>query len=186
MNFYSTSKIYCIVDNTSNHVYIGSTTRALDARLESHLIDYEKFLGGSQKYMTSFDIFKNNDYRIELLEEVNCTCKQELVAVERKYIETMECVNKVVPGRSMKEYRLANKEKIAMQDKAYYQKNKERIRDRKNANPEQLRAAKKKYESKKVNCECGATVCRGSLNDHVRTVRHMLNAKRMAALDLLI
>jgi hypothetical protein len=63
---------------------------------------------------------KNNNYDIILLENVSCINKDELKARERFYIETLECVNKVIPGRTNQEYAADHKE----QRKEYYEKHK--------------------------------------------------------------
>jgi len=44
--------------------------------------------------MRSFDIIKNNDYKIILLENYPCETKEELLAREQYYIDNLVCVNK--------------------------------------------------------------------------------------------
>jgi hypothetical protein len=46
---------------------------------------------------------KYDDVRIELIEEFPCENKMELNAREGYYIRTLDCVNKVIPGRTQKE-----------------------------------------------------------------------------------
>ena len=95
-------KIYKIVDNTNNNVYIGSTCKTLKYRLTEHKSAYKRFLKGLHGNTKSFDIIKNNDYKIELLENCDIKTKQELIARERFYIDNNECLNKIVPGRTNK------------------------------------------------------------------------------------
>ena len=64
------AKIYKIVDNTNDNIYIGSTCKTLQRRLSKHKSDYKRFLKGLRRNITSFDILKNNNYKIELLEDV--------------------------------------------------------------------------------------------------------------------
>ena len=106
------AKIYKIVDNTNDNLYIGSTCNSLKRRLQTHKDDYKRFLKGLYYNTKSFDIIKNDNYKIELLEDCNIKTKQELIARERYYIENNECLNKYIPGRSQKEYRDANKDKL--------------------------------------------------------------------------
>ena len=103
---YNNSKIYKIVDNTNNNIYVGSTTKKyLSDRLSSHNSDYRRFKKINKGYITSFEILKNNNFDIILLELVNCNSKDELKSRERFYIETLDCVNKNIPGRTNKEYK---------------------------------------------------------------------------------
>ena len=106
------AKIYKIIDNTNDNIYIGSTCQSLKKRLSEHKNDYKRFLKGLFNNVTSFDILKNNDYKIELLENCDIKTKQELLQRERYYIENNECLNKIVPGRNKKEYYDVNKDKI--------------------------------------------------------------------------
>jgi len=155
-NKLSKAKIYKIIDNTNDNVYIGSTCKTLKERLISHKCSYNRFLKGLYNNVKSFDIIKNNDYHIELLENCNIKTKQELFQRERYYIENNECLNKVIPGRSrietikayneankdkQREYYEANKDKI----KAYNEANKDKQREYYEANKDKIKESKKKY-----------------------------------------
>ena len=61
-----------------------------------HRQDYDKYKRGTHKYMTSFKVIEGNNYRIELLETVDCNTKDELLAREGHYIKTINCVNKSI------------------------------------------------------------------------------------------
>jgi len=127
MSNYNNSKIYKIVDNTNNNIYVGSTKQKyLSLRLASHKNDYKRYLRGEKTFLTSFDIIKNNDYDIILLELVNCNSKDDLHKKERYYIETLDCINKVIPGRTQKEYKKVNKECCQKSCKKYYEKYKDK------------------------------------------------------------
>jgi hypothetical protein len=51
--------------------------------------------------MTSFEIIKNGNSDIFLLEKVNCSSKDELKARERHHIESLNCANKNNPGKNI-------------------------------------------------------------------------------------
>ena len=123
---YQLGKIYKIVDNTNEYIYIGSTCEPnLSRRLSKHVSNYKRFLSKKQRYVTSFDIIKNNNYEIILVELYPCNTKDELHSRERFYIQSMAwVVNKTIPTRTLKEY-LNEKKQI------YYENNKEKI-DEKN------------------------------------------------------
>ena len=93
---YEFAKVYKIVDNTNDNVYIGSTCEpTLARRLASHRRDYKRYLEGKQHFITSYEILKNNNYEIILLEECkDITTKDQLHKRERFYIENNICVNK--------------------------------------------------------------------------------------------
>jgi len=124
---YSKGKIYKIVCDTTGLVYIGSTIQKLCERLSKHKDNYKRYLKGVYHFITSFDIIKNNNYKIILIENYACNSKEELHREERKYIESIECVNKVIPGRTDKEYREDNKDKIKEKSKEYRENNREKI-----------------------------------------------------------
>ena len=124
---YTLGKIYKIVDNTNDNIYIGSTCQnTLAQRLSTHVQDYKKFLNDKYNYTTSFDIIKNQNYEILLLEIYPCNSKDQLHAREARYIRSLDCVNKYIPGRTKKEYVEDNKEKIKEDNKNYRENNKEK------------------------------------------------------------
>ena len=106
---FSQGKIYKIIDNTNGNIYIGSTTKTLEERLRKHKSDSN---------CVSRNIIKNNDFKIELIENYPCENKKQLLERERYYIENNECINKKIPGRTSYEYR-----------KIYYKDNKQKFLD---------------------------------------------------------
>ena len=128
---YENAKIYKLVCNKTGLIYIGSTCqRLLCKRLSGHVANYKCWKNGKGTYTTSFNIIDNGDYYMELLEAVSCSSFDELAKKERHYIESIDCINKLIPGRnhkeSCKQYYDNNKEKM----KQYYSDNKEKIKAR--------------------------------------------------------
>jgi hypothetical protein len=129
---YANGKIYKIVCNTTGLVYVGSTCELrLARRLVGHRSDFTGFNNGSKHkhYRTSFEVMKQNNYEIILIELFNCETKDELTARERYYIETTECVNKIVPTRTRQERDETNKDAISVRRKAYRENNIDRERE---------------------------------------------------------
>lgn len=121
---YNRGKIYRLVCNRTGLQYVGQTTEeCLSKRLTKHRADYQRWKSGKRRYVTSFKIVSGGDYSIVLVENYPCSSKDELSARERHWIETLECVNKVVPTRTPEEYRSDNREKISEQNKKRYQDN---------------------------------------------------------------
>jgi len=136
MKDYSKGKIYCIRSFQTDKVYIGSTIQTLAQRLAKHRTNYKLYLNGKKKSITrSVELLKYDDYYIELIKLYPCSCREELVAEEGKYIRKWDCVNKVIPGRTQEDYYIDNKEQITEYQREYQReyrnKNKERIREKK-------------------------------------------------------
>jgi hypothetical protein len=124
---YSHSKIYKIIDNTNGNIYIGSTTQSLSQRLGGHKREYKRYCNGRHNFVSSFEILKNDNYEIVLIEEVNCENKEQLHKIERKHIETNKCVNLYIPTRTKEEYYESNKDEKKEWNKEYYESNKDKI-----------------------------------------------------------
>jgi hypothetical protein len=140
---YQLGKIYAIKSHNTDKIYIGSTCdKRLSSYLGKHTYNYRKYLKGEKGFVSSFDVLECGDYYIELLEKVECTCKEELLTRERHYIKTMECVNHRQPGRTKKMYREDNKEHLNQ----YHKKWRENPDNKKSANER----SKKFYQDNKV------------------------------------
>jgi len=133
---YSRGKIYKLVCNISNKIYIGSTCEpTLARRLANHVSDFKKWKNGKHRKITSFEIIEQGDYYIELLEIYPCTINEELLKRERFYIKSLDCINKIknlnCTDEDKKErnkiYQGNNKDKIKEYKKEYYIKNKDKI-----------------------------------------------------------
>ncbi|MDC3409660.1 hypothetical protein OAY23_01890 [bacterium] len=123
---YSKAKIYKIFCNITGQTYYGSTVQPLYKRVNEHRSGFKRWKNGKYAYAKSYDIIERGDYDYSLVEEFPCDRKEQLHSRERYWIENNECVNKVIPGRTQKEYREVNKERR----KEYYEQNKEQIRDK--------------------------------------------------------
>ena len=101
---YSTSKVYKIISNCGDMVYIGSTTKPyLSARLAQHKTCYNRYKNGVGTKYASFELFDTygaDNCEIILLETCPCSNKDELKLKERYYIELLSCVNKCIPCES--------------------------------------------------------------------------------------
>lgn len=140
---YQNSKIYRVVCDETNQEYIGSTTQKLCYRLGQH----------KNKYNTC----KTKNFinpKIFLIKNCPCNSKEELIAIERKYIESIQCVNKYIPGRTPKEWREQNKELTSKLFKEWSEKNKEKHKE-------------------KINCECGGFYTHRNYSHHIKTQSHI-------------
>jgi len=153
---YANGKIYKLVNEELGLTYYGSTTQTLEKRLMQH----EYVYNNSKKY-TSRQLFEKGKVEIILVEEISCNNRNELLQRERFYIENNDCVNKLIPLRTIqewsKQYREKNKEKIDEKGKIYREKNKEKINE---------------IRREKFTCECGCIVSRRNLLRHKKTKKH--------------
>lgn len=138
---YNNGKIYKIepiCDHLLGEIYIGSTTKEyLSQRMVDQRGSYNKWKRGIGNCMRSFHLFDKygiDNCSIELIENVNANSKDELLAREGFHIRNTECVNKLIMGRTSKEYKKvyyeANKEEVLQSQKKYYEVNKEYINER--------------------------------------------------------
>ena len=87
---YQESKIYKLVSNISDDIYIGSTVNRLSHRLNQHKC--------KQNSCVSKTLFTNDAIiQIILIESYPCNNKSELKAREHHYITTLTCINKHIP-----------------------------------------------------------------------------------------
>jgi len=117
---YQNGKIYRIVCNITGKQYIGSTVSSLNTRLCQHK---------KTRNCSSTQILDNNDYSIVLIEDYPCERKEQLLARERYYIETMDCVNKKYPLRNQHEWYEDNKKRLIEKQIIWNNNNKDKLKE---------------------------------------------------------
>ena len=148
------AKIYILRSKQTDDVYYGCTTRKLNDRLTNHKYVFKK----QSHYITSFEIVKYDDAYIELVEEFEYKTRKDCDDKEAFYIRNNLCVNKIIPGRTDKEYRPEQKEEIKEIRKKYRDEHKEEIKKYFESRKEQKKEYDKKYrivnkEKRKKYCE---------------------------------
>jgi Zn ribbon nucleic-acid-binding protein len=158
MEIYQRGKVYAIICRKTDRQYVGSTCEpTLAKRLAQHVKEFKIWKKNKSRFVSSYDIIKNNDYYIILLELCSCNSKDELRMCEQKHINLRECVN-ICKAFITKEEKIMNKEKKQEYHKKYKEDN--------------------KYNEKRkiqYTCKCGATICKGGKARHERTQIHILN-----------
>ena len=150
---YQNGKIYKIVCNNTGKQYIGSTTnKYLSSRLSKHIYVYKN----GDKRFSSKEVLEGGNYSIILVENCPCNSKDELLKRERHYIETLECVNKQIPGRTNKEYReiKENKDKAIERATKWNKDNKEK-------------------RSEIITCICGKSLTKTVKARHEKSQYHL-------------
>ena len=163
---YENGKIYKIESHSGDMIYIGSTTKKyLSQRMDTHRTQYKRWKNGKYQLVTSFKLF--DEYGVEncnivLLELFPCESKDMLLSREAHYIRTLDCVNKKIPGRTRKEWREDNKDKITEDKKQYYEDNKDKILIRK---------------KERITSDCGSCFRKIEKARHERSIKHQTYLK---------
>ena len=150
---YSRGKIYKLVSDMTDLIYIGSCCKPLSKRLCEHK---STFNTNGTRLTKSSELFKlGGKVEIILIEEYPCSNKMELEKRERYHIENNVCVNKRIPGRTQKEYREANRDVIAEYQKEYRDDNRDVLLEKKKEYYEANRDMRLEYqkEYRKDNCD---------------------------------
>jgi hypothetical protein len=185
---YENGKIYKIVCNKTGLLYVGSTTLQLCKRMAIHKKAFVQYSRTNKGYMTVFDIIKNGDYNIILLEDCPSENRENLLKKEREYFDKLECVNKERPHITDEEkiemdkfckrnYRENNKEAINLKHKEYNEIN----RDKRHEYTLKNRDKKAEYdtirrESFKTTCQCGSVYFKRGIaceDRHLHTKKHI-------------
>ena len=144
---YKNGKVYQVLNNVNDDIYIGSTYQALSKRLYEHKSDSNE--GKGELYKLMRDIGKEPFY-IELIELYPCNNREELRAREGYYIRERGSLNKVIAGRTQQEWKNTTE-----YDKQYHDKNKEHIHSRKN---------------ERITCNvCGCYSSKANISTHQKT-----------------
>jgi len=90
---YQQTKIYKIVSNQTDKIYVGSTCQPyLSSRMNGHRHDYKN--PDTRSQCESVQIMKYKDAKIRLIENYPCCSREEQLMREQFFIDTMKCVNK--------------------------------------------------------------------------------------------
>ena len=160
MTDYSKGKIYRIVSDKTDGVYIGSTVETLNQRFSKHKSDLK-----CGKYCSSVEILKHGDARIELIRDFPCNSERELAKEEDKYI--LACckgVNCNRASRTQAEIAERNRQYI----KQYYEANREQIAEY----FKQYREANREQINQKFDCPCGGKYTKSNKSQHEKSKKH--------------
>jgi len=143
-------KIYPISNHDEGDIYIGSTTRPLSERMSGHRSDFKKNNTCCSKIL--FEKYGLENCKIELIENFSCLNIEELNKKEGEHQRLQKCINLRISGRTDKEYRNDNKQKLQEQKKIYYQENQELFLNKSKEyaleNKEKIKQYKKEYALK--------------------------------------
>jgi hypothetical protein len=201
---YSKSKIYKIVANTDEEYrpYIGSTIKQyLSQRFAIHKSNYLNYKNGKTNFTSSYTLF--DKYGIEnceiiLIENYPCATKDELIARERYWFDTIENCNKNKPKNTQDELDDAGKIIYQKQLQKNPNHNKQKYLKQLALNPNLCKqiyqrklelhpdANKKMYQRKlelhpnlkeklkeKYTCDCGSVLTISNKSTHNKSKKHL-------------
>jgi len=156
---YQNTKIYKIESHIGPNIYIGSTTKKyLSQRMDEHRRGFKRWKEEKTNYTSSYKIFGEyglENCRIILLETYPCNSNDEKISREAHYINTIECVNIVIPKRTNKEWHQDNKEYQKEYHLKYFEDNKEKLKEYHlkyfEDNKEKLKEYQKEYQKEYRN-----------------------------------
>jgi len=189
---YQNGKIYKLICDKTDKIYIGSTVQSLKQRLGLHK---------SKKTCTSKQLLELGEVKIELIENYSCNTKKELETKERYYIEKYKdiVVNKCIPTRTDKEYYdevdsqrkkekydnnkeyykqkskknyEANKDIISEKDKKYYKENKDIISEKMKQYYQKNKDEIIKKKKIKMTCQCNSVIRKSEFFRHCKSIKH--------------
>lgn len=123
-----TGLIYEIVCNLTGERYIGST---FEPTVAKRMVCHRQVRNACK----SKQIIERNNYYYGLLETIQINTRDELHMCERKWFDSLECINKNKPFSSdaeklaqQKEYKSTHREQAQDYNKTYYEQHKEHIK----------------------------------------------------------
>ena len=180
---YSKAKIYQVLNDVDDDIYIGSTCQSLSMRMSGHRRCYKH---KSNKLHTKMREIGIEHFFIRLIEEYpECQNVEQLRRREGQLIiEPQPSLNSCIAGRTKNQWYMDNADRVKEQTKQNYLENIEnRMKQRKDyrtKNCERLKDVRKKYyeENKedinnkrkaRVNCKiCGKELSKGFMTEHLQ------------------
>ena len=197
---YSKTCIYKLVhfdDLNDDNIYVGYCTnivkrrdkhkrRCCNPESDGHNLKVYQFIRANGGW---------DQWQMILVEKYPCDIVDEAIARERYWKRELNAtLNTQEPGRTRKEYREENKEKMAEYQKQYNEINKEYLKEQKKEyrenNKEEINQRNKKYREKnpnknkeyyennkhknaeKVTCECGSIIRSIEISRHRKSKKH--------------
>jgi hypothetical protein len=150
---YKNGKIYTIrCKNDDTLIYVGSTVQPLFKRWHQHKTRVNKQVYNNILLYQKMRETNIEDFHIELYENFPCNNKEELNKREGEIIREIGILNKVITGRTQKEWYEDNRNKILEYQKEYNEANKQKISEKKKEYYENNKEKQKEYyEANKQN-----------------------------------
>ena len=133
MSKYNNSNIYkiCCLDKNIKDLYIGSCID-FSRRKREHKYNCNNAMSKKYNYCVYKKIRENggwNNFEMIKILSFSCNSRQEKEKKERDYINLLNpTLNKNIPMRTLKEYRIDNRDNILLKQKIYDKRRRETIK----------------------------------------------------------
>ena len=124
---YSKAKIYKVLNDVDDDVYIGATCQALSMRMVGHRKARTSTKHKNYKLYRKMNEIGVEHFYIELIKETPCDNKEQLRAIEGEYIRKYGTLNSRIEDRTKEEWNEKYKETKKEQSKIRYVENREEI-----------------------------------------------------------
>lgn len=171
-------KIYKIIHNQSNIIYVGSTNNTLRQRWQEHKRHFTNEKSRKLSIHEYFERYGIDNFKIILIKEYEVIDRKHLEAYEQLWISKLKAINKqnlLLP----KFIRLEEMKKRNKSDEYKIKKN-ERSKKDYNENKDKYSDKARKYYEKnkdilktKIKCECGGSYSKTNKSTHFKTAKHL-------------
>lgn len=191
---YQNGKIYKLVNNVDDEIYVGSTCQSLAKRLYWHKLSS---VGVKSPIYLHINKVGVENIKIILVEEYSCDSKIQLLARERYWINKLEAslnrnknpgllleLGMVQYSRySCRRWRTKNREYSLEMGRRWHAENKDRSykthrkwiiknKDYSNKYARQYRLRNKERINRKTKCGCSGSYSTTNITNHLRTKKH--------------
>ena len=176
---YKNAKVYKILNDIDEYVYIGSTCQPLSKRMTKHRQCYKAARKQHYKLYQKMKEIGVEHFYIELIKETPCENIEQLRAIDGQYIRELGTLNHRIEGRTKKQYTDDNKQKKAEYDKIRREEKGEEIKEQKkqhweNAKDKKNEERRAKYQETKqhkIYCDvCNINLVKESQWKHNKSI----------------
>jgi len=177
-------KIYKIIHNQSNIIYIGSTFNNLKDRFYNHKITFKQYINNNHSEIAIYPYFLKygiENFKIVLIKEYEVIDKKHLESKEQLWINKLKSINKnnsfSIYKLYQKQYQIKNKDELLKKQKEYNKNNKDKIKVYKKEyykkNKDIINKIIKEKNKEKINCICGGSYIYSNKKRHEQSKKHL-------------
>ena len=108
---YDKAKVYKLVDDISDDIYVGSTCQPLSKQMAEHRASIRSNRDNHVKLYQKMNEIGIEHFRIKLRKYCPCENIEQLRAIEGEYIREMGTLNSQIAGRTSNDYKKEFKER---------------------------------------------------------------------------
>lgn len=170
---YKNGRIYKLVNNIDDKIYVGSTTQSLCRRKVEHKSRSKNKIKSNYKVYKHLNKIGWENVDIVLIEKYPCNDKEVMHKRERYWIELLGAsLNTSIPTRKIKEWVEKNKDKLKNYKKEYRKQNKEKIRKQQKEYQKKNKQQISSNRKIKITCKCGSIFSVYNKCRHLRSKKH--------------